>query len=179
MHTTKCYLLYLCQGAGEFLEMSLGFCCNSICPEGEWAERKISVDAKINYFMCRMAILDLCTASSEIRSLYCAAGSLSDNSNRVFANGDPDFRFKATTSTSVPWVKVSPWLFVCIFSTTPVCFLVSGCDVVPWCHGDDAVQRVGQQLLVASGGHLPAQLAGHHSVQREEVLLHLPCHRLG
>lgn len=32
---------------------------------------------------------------------------------------------------------------------TPVNCLVSGCDVVPWCHGDDAVQRNGQQLLAA------------------------------
>lgn len=56
---------------------------------------------------------------------------------------------------------------------------VSGCDVVSWCHGDDAVQRDGQQLLAVGGGHLPAQPASHHRVQREEVLLHLPGHWLG
>lgn len=55
----------------------------------------------------------------------------------------------------------------------------SGCNVVSWCNGDDAVQRNGQQLLAAGGRHLPAQPPRHHRVQREEVLLHLPGHRLG
>lgn len=57
--------------------------------------------------------------------------------------------------------------------------LVSGCDVVSWCHGDDAVQCDGQQLLASGGRHLSAQPPGHHSIQREEVLLHLLGDRLG
>lgn len=69
------------------------------------------------------------------------------------------------------------FLIVCLLIFV-LCF-VSGCDVVSWCHGDDAVQRNGQQLLAASGGHLPAQPAGHYCVQREELLLHIPGHRLG
>ncbi len=50
---------------------------------------------------------------------------------------------------------------------------------LPCCDGDDAVQCHGQQLLAAGGGSVSAQPAGHHRLLREELLLHLPLHRLG
>lgn len=59
------------------------------------------------------------------------------------------------------------------------CMRSSDGDWLSCCHGDDAVQRDGQQLLVAGGGLVSAQSSGHHRLLREELLLHLPLHRLG
>lgn len=60
-----------------------------------------------------------------------------------------------------------------------MCIRSSDGERLPCRNGDDAVQRDGQQLLAAGGGSVSAQPAGHHRLLREELLLHLPLHRLG